>query len=59
MEFKPLDWVILTFCGVNYRGRISRAHIGPNDDYTYTVEYVNDTGDFKSGDFRADELKVA
>ena len=59
LKFAPLDWVRITFCGVNYHGRITKAHIGPNNDHTYTVEYVGDDASFKSGDFRDDELEKA
>lgn len=53
--FIPGAWVVITFCGVNYNGRVSKCAraFGGNE---YTVEYVNDTGDFKEGVFQEDEL---
>lgn len=57
VKFHPLTWVRITFCGVNYAGRVSKIHIGPRGNIDYTVEYVDDTGALKSGDFRDDEIE--
>lgn len=54
--FQPLDWVTITMYGVNYKGRVVKCHLYPGNDVTYTVEFIGNDGDFKSGDFRADEL---
>lgn len=56
-DFQPCDFVVIVFCGVNYNGRVSKCHLAPAGDCTYTVEYVDDAGAMKSGDFRGDEIE--
>lgn len=54
-SFAPGDWVYVTFCNVNYRGRISECRWKNGHD-AYQVEYVNDTAEMKSGEFLRDEI---
>jgi hypothetical protein len=55
--FDPLDFVTVTVHGVNYRGRVVRC-IHEARAELYDIEYVDDRGDFKRGEFHADELEV-
>jgi hypothetical protein len=53
--FAPLMFVTITVTGVNYRGRITRA-IWQKGGEVYDVQYVDDRGEFKRGEFYEDEL---
>jgi hypothetical protein len=55
-EFSPLDYVSITLFGLNYRGRVARC-MATSGKHVYEVEYVNDTGELKRGEFNEDELK--
>ena len=54
-SFAPTDWVYITFCNVNYRGRVTEC-IWQNGCDSYQIEYVNDSGEMKEGRFLSDEL---
>lgn len=55
--FSPGDCVLIIVCGVNYRGRVSDCRM-THGGRVYCVEYVDDTGSFKDGVFREDELRL-
>lgn len=57
-RFSPRDWVLIVFAGLNYRGRISKCILYAHNEQGYWVEYINDTGDFKEGEFKEDELSL-
>lgn len=54
-RFAPLTFVVITVTGVNYRGRIMRASWQRGGE-VYDVQYVDDRGEFKRGEFYEDEL---
>ena len=56
-KFDPGEWVVITFAGVNYKGRVSECKLRANNTHSYEVEFVNDSGDFKSGYFSEDEIE--
>lgn len=56
-SFAPRDWVYITFCNVNYRGRIAECRWKNGHD-AYEVEYVKDDGAMTSGQFLRDELSA-
>lgn len=55
--FQPLQYVVITVMGVNYKGRIVRC-IWEHGDALYDVQYVDDRAEFKRGEFRGDELEA-
>lgn len=55
-EFAPHDYVTVTLFGIGYKGRVQRCIL---DDGVskYDVQYADDRGELKRGEFYADELK--
>lgn len=56
-SFAPMEWVVVTFCGLNYRGRVEECRWKENKD-AYWVAYVGDGGDIKTNEFSRDELSA-
>ena len=56
-SFRPLDWVYVTFGGLNYRGRIEECRWKQGKD-AYWVAYVDDRGEIKTNEFNRDELSA-
>lgn len=57
LAFTPAQWVQITFCGVNYRGRIVHCKILRHAVHVYQVQYVDDSGTLKYEDFHEDEIQ--
>ena len=53
--FIPGSWVVVTFCGINYRGRIEECRWKQGKD-AYWVAYVDDRAEIKTNEFSHDEL---
>lgn len=56
-RFAPQDFVTVKVMGVNYRGRVVRS-IWQKGGVVYEVQYVDDRGEFKRGEFYDDELEL-
>lgn len=57
-KFHPQDYVTVMACGVGYRGRVLRCIWEGERGHLYDVQYVDDRGEFKRGEFAPDELEA-
>lgn len=55
-KFQPQDFVIITLFDIKYQGRVARC-IYEIGGWLYDIQYVDDRGDFKRGEFSGDELR--
>lgn len=53
--FAPKDSVVITLCDVQYRGRVLEVRMKAGE-HTNLVQYVDDRGEFRTGEFYDDEL---
>ena len=57
MTFIPRQFVTVTLFGLNYKGRVIRCILEHGGGWLFDVQYADDRGELRRGEFTACELE--